>query len=350
MRILFICGTEGHDPHKRTSKPTGGILNSLTLIPEYLASKGHDVYVQSTYNKSEIVNGVHYTVPGEAIPKWDVTVFNRNVLPRDFVGYCKEQGSKIVWWLHDAVQLSYLKDDTYKYADKIIALSNYCKTTYSDFYQIDPNKFAVIPNGVDTKLFYPGKPEQRNSQMMLTASALIKGYLPISTVFENLKRHNPDIDFRIYSSQMLHGIPNNKGQQDYLDSMERQGAHIYHPVSPEVLGHLLRQARCLLMPNSYPEICSNLLLQAQACGCPVVTSNIGSATEFIENGVTGLYTHKYFPHDMFSWIVEYTNLVLDVYLKDDIFNNISENAPKGIKSWNQIGEIWEHELNSLLSK
>lgn len=349
MKILFVCGTEHHDPHQRTTRPTGGILNSLTLIPEYLAKQGHEVYVNSTYEQNELVNGVHYVKSGETIGRCDVAVFNRNVLPRELVAHCKEVGTKTVWWLHDIVQTTYLKDDTFKHVDKVVALSEYCKTTYTDFYDIPKEKFVVIPNGVDASLFYPGKPEQRNKNLILTASALVKGFLPIPTVFDNLKRYNYDIDFRIYSSQMLHGQKNNTAQQAYLRNMGEQGAHIYAPVSPEVLGHLLRQARCFLMPNNYPEICSNLILQAQACGCPVVTSDIGSAPEFIENGVTGLYTTKYKPHDLYSWVVEYTNLVLDVAGSDTLFQKISQNSPRDVKSWDLVGRLWNEELIRLNS-
>lgn len=348
MKILFVCGTPNHDPLQRTSRPTGGILNSLTLIPEYLASKGHEVYVDSTYGKDEVVNGVHYVTGNKTIGRCDVVVFNRNVLPKEVVLQAKELGSKVVWWLHDIVQLTYLKDDAFMQVDKIIALSEYCKQTYLDFYSIDVNKFSVIPNGVDKKIYYPAT-APRNRNLVITASALIKGFLPIPTVYENMKRHSVDLDFRIYSSQKLHGKENNKEQQSFLDNMDRQGAHVYHPVSQEVLAHLLRQARCLLMPNSYPEICSNLLLQAQACGCSVVTSDIGSAPEFIENHVTGVYTTKYKPHDLFAWIVEYTNRALDVLLDDNYHSKLSGNAPRDVKSWEQIGEMWENELNKLVS-
>ncbi len=348
MKILFVDATTNHDPHQRTSRPTGGILNSLTLIPEYLAKQGHEVYVNSTYEKDETVNGVHYIKTGTAIGKWDVAVFNRNVLPKEMVGYCKEIGAKVVWWLHDIVQLTYLKDDTFKHVDRVIALSDYCKKTYTDFYGIDPDKVVVIPNGVDEKIFYPGAPAKRDKNLVLMASALVKGFLPIPAVYDNLSRANFNLDFRIYSSQKLHGQENSNQQQAFLDNMERQGAHVYSPVSQESLGHLLRQARCFLMPNSYPEICSNLLLQAQASGCPVVTSDIGSAPEFVTNGATGLMTTKYKPHDLYSWVVEYTNLVLDVAGSDTLFNTISQNAPKGVKTWEQIGEIWNEEITRLI--
>ena len=348
-RYLFIDQTSGHDPHARKSKPTGGILNSLTLIPEYLASHGHDVYVQSSYDKTEDVNGVHYVDRQTPVPKWDVAIFNRNVLPKEFLLYCKEIGAKVVWWLHDIVQLRYLEDDAFKYVDHVVALSDYCKETYCDFYSLNANKCSVIPNGVDKELFHPGPYNERNPNLYITASALVKGTMPLHSVFMNLKRVNPDVDFRIYSSQKLHGMNNSPSQEEFLQKMEMDGAHIYRPVSQEVLAHLLRKAHCLLMPNTYPEICSNLLLQAQASGCPVVTSNIGSAPEFIENRTTGLMTTKYYPHDYYSWIVEYTNLVFDLSNKE-LHKTISENASRDVKDWNEIGERWENVLKMVMAE
>lgn len=348
-RILFIDQTENHDPTSRISKPTGGILNSLTLIPEYLAANGHEVYVQSTYNKNELVNGVHYVAKGTEVPKWDIVVFNRNVLPKEFIQYCKEIGAKIVWWLHDIVQLNYLTDDAFKYVDHVVALSNYCKETYCDFYGLDRNHVSVIPNGVDKNLFHPGKYEDRDPNLYITASALVKGTMPLHAVLLNLKRVNPDVDFRIYSSQKLHGLTNSDVQEKFLQKMENEGAHIYHPVSQGVLAHLLRKAYCLLMPNTYPEICSNLLLQAQASGCPVVTSSIGANPEFIENRVTGLYTAKYYPHDYYSWIVEYTNTVFELGNKE-LHKKISENSPRDVKSWDEIGRSWNELFEVVMGK
>src|SRR5690348_17246652 len=136
MKVLFVDHTEGHDPKALYEKPTGGILTSLTFVPKYLANKGHDVYVQSMYEQNEDIDGVHYVKPETKLPKWDVVVFNRNVLPKEFVKYNKQHGIKVIWWLHDIVDTRYLPDDTFKFTDHIVALSDYCKRTYSDFYQI----------------------------------------------------------------------------------------------------------------------------------------------------------------------------------------------------------------------
>lgn len=350
MKLLFVDLTAGHDPHKLYDKPTGGILTSLTLIPEYLARKGHDVWVQSTYTPKdghEVVNGVHYVAGEAAIPKWDIVVFNRNVLPKDFVRFNKENGIKIVWWLHDIVDTKYLPDGAFQEVDHVVALSDYCKRTYSDFYNVSEDKFSVIPNGVDPKIFYPGEYENRNPHTFLMASALIKGFMPVEVTFDNLKRHDPELDFRIYGSQTLHGFTNSPAQQQFLTAMAKKEAHVYAPMSQKSLAAVMRKSWALLMPNTYPEICSNLLLQARACGLPVVASQIGANSEFIEQGSTGLMTQKWFPHDIHSWIVEYAALTCELQHNKELHRHISGNAPAGVKTWDEIGGEWENVLQKL---
>lgn len=343
MRVLFIEQTAGHNPHRTYDKPTGGTLTSLTFVTEYLAKQGHEVYVQSKYDKEETVNGVNYILPESQIKAWDVVVFGRNALPKDFVLYNKQRGVKVVWWLHDIVDTRYLQDDAFKLVDHIVALSDYCKETYADFYSIDRSKFSVISNGVDSKVFYPGEYDGRDRNLFLLATAPIKGYAPIELTFTTLMRHNPDLDFRIYSNQALHGLKNTDAQTQYLEHMKQLGAHVYPPVSPDVLAHLMRKAWCLLMPNSYPEICSNLLLQARACGLPVVTTDVGANAEFVGPNLT---TRKYKPHDMFSWTAEYAQHALDIYLQPDLHKKISQETPQGVPTWEGIGNAW----NGLLER
>ncbi len=349
IRILFVDATGNHNPHEVNNRPTGGILTSLTHIPRVLARKGHDVYVYSDYGKREDVDGVHYIPDNADIPKWDVAICNRNVLPNDFVTYSKKIGAKLIWWLHDIVQLTYLPDATYKEVDKIVALSEYCKTTYSDFYSLSANKFTVIPNGVDPELFSPGDYSQRDPNLWIMASAPVKGMLPVPALYDNLKRHNPNLDFRVFSNQSLHGSKNLPEHDSFLNQMLKRGATVQAPVPPKHLAELLKKAWCLVLPNSYPEICSNLLLQARAAGCPVLTSDIGANPEFIQNNVTGVMTTKFKPHDLHAWVIEFVRQGLRLQLDKEYHRAISTQAPKGVMTWEQVGEAWENELLQTLT-
>jgi glycosyltransferase involved in cell wall biosynthesis len=348
-RLLFVDSTPGFTPDRKDTKACGGILNSLTIIPQYLAKKGWDVTVSCSHKKKETINGVTY-VPHDAkeeIPKWDITIINRNGVTAPLVSYCKSIGAKTVWWLHDIVDFRYLNDCGFKHVDKVLALSEYCKESYSDFYDIPKDKFWVIPNGVDKSVFYPGKYEDRKKGKLLMASALIKGFLPVFDTWANVKRQFPGASLTIYGSQKLHGLEDNQAQQAFLDEMEREGAFVRNPIPQGILADKMRDSWALLMPNSYPEICSNLLLQAQACGLPVITSNIGSVGEFIENEKTGIITEKY-PHDLFLWIKKYAEATVKLMKDDAQHQLISQTAPGGVLSWEDIGEQWNEKLHTLV--
>jgi len=352
MKLLFVDGTTGFSPDRIDKKPTGGILNSLTLVPQYLASKGHEVYVSCTCPKKSKVNGVTYLPLShkEKIPKWDVVVFNRNGLNNQMVSYSKSIGAKVVWWLHDIVDFRYLEDGSYKHVDKIIALSEYCKKSYSEFYDLPKKLFAIIPNGVDKQMFHPGPYKDRKKYKLIMASSPIKGYLPIEQTWQNVKRHFPEAELYIYSNQNLHeGLSNTDAMDGFLKGMEGLGANILQPVRQSVLADIMRGSWILLMPNGYPEICSNLLLQARACGLPVVTTNIGANPEFIENGVNGIISEDY-PHDLWLWVKKYVEATVNLCQNDKQHEEISKAAPDNILGWDAVGELWNKELEALCGK
>jgi glycosyltransferase involved in cell wall biosynthesis len=349
LKFLFADATKGFSPSRKDEKACGGILTSLSTIPAYLAKKGHEVMVKSTYAEKKVVDGVSYVhiEDKELLPKWDILVVNRNGINDGLVEYSHKIGAKVVWWLHDIVDFRYLQDSSFRRVDKIIALSEYCKTSFSDFYDIPLEKFSIIPNGVDKSVFYPGEYVDRKKYSMIMASALIKGFTPVYDTFKNAKRLYPSAELTIYSSQKLHELDNNNLQTLFLKEMEEEGANVYSPIPQSILADKMRGAWVLLMPNSYPEICSNLLLQAKACGLPVVASNIGSVNEFIEDGKTGILT-KYAPHDLSLWVKKYAEAVMRLMGDDDMHKQISTQSVEGIKTWDEIGEMWDEELRSLV--
>ena len=192
---------------------------------------------------------------------------------------------------------------------------------------------------MDKKIFYPGEYKKRKKFRMVMASALIKGTLPIEQTWQNVKRHFPEAELYIYSSQKLHDKENDSNQNYFLQGMEGLGARVMQPVKQEILAEIMRTAWIFLMPNTYPEICSNLLLQARACGLPIVSSNIGANPEFIENGKTGIITEDY-PHDIWLWVKKYTEATINLCKDEEQHQYISENAPEGILDWNEVGERW----------
>lgn len=346
-RILFIDGTAGFNPGRIGEKATGGILSSLTILPKLLAKRGHQVLVKSIYNVSTMIDSVQYLSLTDEVTKADVVIFNRNVISNEIVAQAKAAGAKIVWWLHDVVDHRYLIDDAFKQVDKIIALSQYCRKTYSDFYEIPKEKFAVIPNGVDKSVFYPGDYALRSPHLMIYASAPIKGMKPLGFLAENFKRLDPRNEVRMYASQSLHDKQDDALIKYQLNKAKESGVNVCEPVSQAELAKVMREAWLFLMPNSYPEICSNLLLQARASGLPVIASPTGSIPEFLKHGVHGKIT-KSNPTDLYYWWAEFARLALELTVNKEEHKQLSIGTALGIDSWETIAEQWDMVLNSLL--
>ncbi len=334
MQILFVDGTAGFTPHKLAEKPCGGIVTSLTIIPQYLARKGYDVTVASEFASEEKINEVKYVKEIRDIDKRaDVVIFNRNIFNHAFLDMFPT--AKKVWWLHDIVDYRYMEDDSYLRMDRIVSLSDYCTASYSDFFRIPKERFVKIPNGVDKSVFYPGKPEERDRNLFVTASATVKGLYPLWFTFHNLKRNNPKAELRIYSSQKLHGLEDGQAAKYQLKQLEGEGAKILDPIPQKELADVFRKAQVVLFPSHYPEICSNLVLQAQACGAAVVSTGIGSAREFISDGLVTSTT----PADMFWWWKEFAHLTL-VASKSEFLRPLRAE----ILDWEEIGNKWESEI------
>lgn len=347
MKVVFIDGTPGFSPVRKDGKATGGILSSLTILPKLLAAKGHEVLVKSIHNTNEKIDGVQYLTLVDEVTTADIVVFNRNVISKEVVAQAHAAGAKVIWWLHDVVDHRYLIDDAFNDVDGIVALSQYCRRTYSSYFGIHPNKFAVIPNGVDKSVFYPGDYSKRNPHLMIYASAPIKGMKPLGFLASNFKRLDPQGEVRMYASQSLHDKNDDALIRFQFDQLKQQGVHIVAPIPQDQLAEVMREAWLLLMPNSYPEICSNLLLQARASGLPVITSPIGSAHEFLRTNDHGIIT-KSNPCDLYYWWKEFAEAALLLTQDKERHKRYSESCPIGVDSWETIAAQWEMYMSSLL--
>jgi len=338
MKILFLDGTAGFTPRRLSEKPCGGIATSLTIIPRFLATR-HEVYVASAWETEETVEGVKYTRNVQSLAP-DIVVFNRNVLNRGLIEMFPK--AKKVWWLHDIVDPRYLEDDAFKQVDAIVALSQYCKDSYRDFYGIQHDKFMIIQNGVGEP-FTEGDYKDRDKNLYVCATAPIKGLAPLDYIYQNMKRHNPNFRLQLYCSQSLHDMEDSVAVREFLAALKEKGIEVLDPVPQAQLAEVFRKAWCLIMPNSYPEICSNLLLQARACGLPVVASGIGSIPEFNARELT---THLK-PHDMFWWWKELMEKCFHAYQYPALHNKISREGVAQTVSWDTICSTWNKLLEEL---
>jgi len=76
-------------------------------------------------------------------------------------------------------------------------------------------------------------------------------------------------------------------QEDSKPLLEHNGARLIGEVDVPAKDEFLRNAAALLFPIRWPEPFGLVMVEALACGTPVIALNDGSVPEVLEDGVTG---------------------------------------------------------------
>lgn len=158
-------------------------------------------------------------------------------------------------------------------------------------YGIPPEKIDVSYIGVDTKKFTPGvKPlSVRNEVLFIGRLVEKKGCIFLLEAFKRIQNEYPDIGLVVVGSGPL---------EDRLKQYANQNSvrvNFLGVLTPAQVLQKYGDAKVLCLPsivaeNGDAEGLPITLLEAQACGVPVITSARGGTTEGLVNEVTGL-TH-----------------------------------------------------------
>ena len=154
-------------------------------------------------------------------------------------------------------------------------------------YGLDPGKARVIHPAVDPDFFYPGERAKlaNESFNIITTGALIwrKGYEYALLAIRLLLDQGIPAHFHIIGDG-----------QDYsrllytIGDLNLEGkVHLHGRLAPLEVRHRLQEADAFLL-SSLSEGISNAVLEAMACGLPVVTSECGGMREAVRDGVEGL--------------------------------------------------------------
>jgi glycosyltransferase involved in cell wall biosynthesis len=174
---------------------------------------------------------------------------------------------------------------TYQIADRILSVSSYVKKNLISDYQLPPLKIHVVPNGVSSEIFYP-KPHCFHKQKnILYVGRLYKG---------------KGLEFLIDAVELL--IPDHPsvrlwvaGQGSYFKEIKTfiQGRTIRKHIlflgwkNSKTLNQLYNEATVCVMP-SIVEGFGITILEAMACGCPVIATDSGGAVDIIHHNHNGL--------------------------------------------------------------
>jgi glycosyltransferase involved in cell wall biosynthesis len=233
--------------------------------------------------------------------------------------------------IHDIIHLRYPVSYSYrkyyeiifplmiKYSKHIITVSEFSKKEIFSYFRINKQKISVVYAGISER-FKPQKNENQEKYILGVSSiAYHKNFIKLIEAFLYLKTKNiklyivGGINEKIFgkdSKKILNHIKNNEN----IKFLGR--------VNENTLIQLYSNALCFVYPSLY-EGFGLPPLEAQACGCPVVISDIPVFKEIY--GDSALYFNPLDSQDIANKIEEIIN---NEYLRDKLIEKGFENSKK----------------------
>ncbi len=154
--------------------------------------------------------------------------------------------------------------------DRFIALNKFCRTKFIEG-GLPPERIVVKPNFVDLPA---PPPQERRGLLFVGRLSLEKGTAVLVDAAQSLAPGSLRVAGTGPQAESLLRVP-------AIDSLGTMGAS-------QVTTEMVRSV-ALVMPSIWYENFPRTLVEAFACGLPVLASRIGALAELVEDGVTGLH-------------------------------------------------------------
>lgn len=190
----------------------------------------------------------------------------------------------------------------FKKLDGIIAVSNAAKKATEKYF---PGKYHIIPNGVDINLFHPNiKPleEYLNYYPRLLFVGRLeprKGLKYLLRALPIIKKEFPNFLLLIIGKGVL-----GYSYKEYISKETKENIVFCGAFPFEELPKFYATCNIFVAPSIGAESFGIILLEAMACGKPVVASNIPGYREILENGKEGFLVKPCDHKDIAEKVIE----------------------------------------------
>lgn len=158
-----------------------------------------------------------------------------------------------------------------KHASKVVLLTESFRVGYEEF--CDPSRLTVINHGVDVHFFCPSE-QQPRKPLLITVGNWLRDYEFWADTVLLLAKQMPELQFAVVALPSVIGESFTRVRQQLQERVR-----LLHGIEDEDLKNLYRQATALFLPLKDAGA-NNALLEAMACGLPIVVSDFPVTREY----------------------------------------------------------------------
>ncbi len=212
------------------------------------------------------------------------------------------------------------------------------------FYGVQPERIRVVPCGVDSSTFFPGNLEEAKTELGIGPENPVVAFVGRLDAIKGL-------DILLRSVRLLQdrlspgplpqllviGGESTPGELERLkglaDGLGLSGSvHFLGPIPHSELPRYYRASDVVVLPSLY-ESFGMALLEAMACGVPVVASRVDGPAHFVRHGVTGFLVP---PGDERALATAMETLLVNPELRRDMARNAVRTVYQ--YRWEAVGE------------
>jgi glycosyltransferase involved in cell wall biosynthesis len=186
-------------------------------------------------------------------------------------------------------------------------------------HRLDPARVHIVPNGIDTSVFLPGHRDEARAALDLPGGFLFvcAGRLSRDKGLHHAVTALAHVDLA-GARLLVVGGGEERGPLERLAAERGVSDRVTFagPQAPELMPTFLSAADAFLFPTERDEAAPLILLQALACGLPVIATRRGGVTEVLDRpGENGLLVRS---GDLGALVGEATRVYRDEHLRKSL--------------------------------
>jgi len=203
--------------------------------------------------------------------------------------------------------------------------------------QFGLEKISMLPNVVDTDLFYPAVSMPDEIRFIhISGLEELKNPRAIMKAFAIVTKKYPSVKLDIFG-------PPDKGLLHFATELQVKDNINFHGEIPQVqLADFIRKSIALILYSAY-ETFGCVIIEANACGIPVIVSDIPVFHETVQEGVNGIFVR---PNDSEAL----AERMIEMIKTRASFNSKTIASKSSKFTYEKVGKQFSDWYNEILSK